>query len=177
MSVADLLAITERTGLGVATIMARRGVEADAIGASLGCTVVDGPVVSGSRELVLLGTGPGMWLAVAETVEPDWADDLAARLGAQASVSDQTGGYAVHRIAGPQARRLLQRGMAIDLHPAALAGDAVITTSVAHIGVTVWPSAEGEGFDLAVFRSFSHSLLEWLAAAARDGQAIIENRG
>lgn len=165
---ADLLAIEERIGLGMATIMARREVGADAIGALLGCTVVDGPVVSGSRELALLGTAPGVWLAVAEAAGPDWSSDLATRLGAHASVSDQTGAYAVYRIAGPHARRVLQRGMAIDLHPSALARDAVIATVIAHIGVTVWPCANGDAFDLAVFRSFAHSLREWLAAAAGD---------
>lgn len=175
---ADKVTIGERTGLGMATIMARREVAARAIAEALGCPVVDGPILSGSHGLALVGTGPGTWLAVAEGAGPDWADDLAARLGGLASVSDQTGGYVVYRIDGPDARRLLQRGMAIDLHPSALAADAVMTTAIAHVGVTVWPCADGTAFDLAVFRSFAHSLREWLAAAAQNGQATtMANRG
>ena len=85
---ADQTILKQRTGFGLATVMARKGVDASAIGASLGLPARDGPfwtrseAVGGGRPLggeaiTLLGTGAGSWLAHAEQAPADWAEGAA----------------------------------------------------------------------------------------------------
>ena len=76
--------MTERTGLSLATVMARKGADHAAILAAAGCEMIP--------------TGPGTWLAIGKV-------DVPPHL---AAVSDQTGGYRVYRFTGPAARALLQ---------------------------------------------------------------------
>lgn len=164
---ADIIAIEERTGLGLATVMARKAVDPAAIGTALGIALGTGPCCSAGGGLALLGTGPGAWLALAEDAPPDWAAKLGDRLGALASVSDQSGGYAVFRLAGTGARAVLQRGAAIDFHPAAFAPGAVATTVIAHIGVIIRQIDDAPTYDVALFRSFAGSFRHWLDATAK----------
>lgn len=152
-------------GLAIAAVMARKGVDAAAIGASLDVALIDGPVLSRGSDMLLVGTGPGYWLAIAESAAPDFASALAARLTGLASISDQSSGYSVTRIAGEGARRLLQRGAAIDLHPAAFAAGSVATTIIAHIGVILWQVDDAPTYDIATFRSFAGSFSHWLDRA------------
>lgn len=159
---ADSLAIEERTGCGLATVMARKGVAPAAIGAQLGVDLRDGPHCSVGDGIVLLGTGPGNWLAQAETAPADWAAGLRDRLGSLASVSDQSGGYVVFRLSGPGARTVLQRGAAIDFHPAAFAAGAVAATVIAHVGVVIRQVDDAPTYDVALFRSFAGSFRHWL---------------
>jgi sarcosine oxidase gamma subunit len=54
--------------------------------------------------------GPDVWLGFAPTGGPGWARDLAAHLSGQAWVVDQSGGYRLFGLTGPDAARLLQKG-------------------------------------------------------------------
>lgn len=162
---ADPVVVEQRSGFALATVMARKGVAAVAIGAALGVELRDGPCCSMGAGLVLLGTGPGSWLAYADTAPADWAAGLRERLGPLASVSDQSGGYAIFRLSGPGARTVLQRGAAIDFHPAAFAAGAVATTVIAHIGVVIRQVDDAPTYDVALFRSFAGSFRHWLDTA------------
>ncbi len=159
---ADAVALEQRSGFGLATVMARKGVDPAAIGAALGVDLRDGPSCSAGDGIVLLGTGPGSWLAHTDTAPADWAAGLRERLGALASVSDQSGGYAIFRLSGPGARRVLQRGASIDFHPAAFAPGAVAVTVIAHIGVVIRQVDDAPTYDVALFRSFAGSFRHWL---------------
>jgi methylglutamate dehydrogenase subunit D len=165
--VADPLALARhhRDGLAIAAIMARKGIDAAAIGAALDLTLSDGPMLSRGSDMMLVGTGPGCWLAIAEGAAPDFAATLATRLSGLASISDQSSGYSVKRIAGDGARRLLQRGAAIDLHPSVFAAGSVATTVIAHIGVILWQVDDAPTYDIATFRSFAGSFDHWLEQA------------
>src|ERR1700742_2615577 len=98
-SVADLTA-SIREGVGLAAILSRKGASAEAVGAVLGLEPPQAPRLAGHGSLQLIGTGPENWLALAPGLDPDWAADLAARLSGLASVSDQSGSYAIFRIGG-----------------------------------------------------------------------------
>ncbi len=154
--------VVERSGFGLATVMARKGVDPAAIGAALGVDLRDGPRCSTGAGLVLLGTGPGSWLAHVDAASADWAAGLRDRLGALASVSDQSGGYVVFRLSGAGARTVLQRGAAIDFHPAAFAAGAVAATAIAHIGVVIRQIDDAPTYDILLFRSFAGSFRHWL---------------
>jgi sarcosine oxidase subunit gamma len=144
--VADFTMI-ERTGLALATVMARKGADHAAILTAADCAMIP--------------TGPGTWLAEGD------AELLAVRLVGLAHVSDQSGGYIVHRFAGPAARALLQKGVAIDLDPSAFGPGSAAVTGIAHIGVIIWQVDDAPTYDLALFRSFAGSFHHWVAAAAQ----------
>lgn len=157
---AERLTIEQREGLRFASVMARKGVTATRIGEALGLAIAEGPRVSGDADLALIGTGPGTWLALGSI------EALRARLESLASLSDQSGGYAVFRLSGEGARTVLQRGAAIDFHPSAFATGSVATTVIAHIGVIIWQVDDQPAYDGAVFRSYADSFRHWLDLAA-----------
>ncbi len=163
---AEAMLIEERTGFGLATVMARGGVTPAAIPGALGLPALDGPRVSRDGARALIGTGPGAWLAHADDAAPDWADDLRTRLDGLASVSDQSGSYTILRLSGSGARTLLQRGAAIDFHPDAFGPGSVAVTVIAHIGVIIWQVDALPTYDVAVFRSFGPSFRHWVQATA-----------
>ena len=164
---AEVCALDELTGFGLATVMARKTVDAAAVGERLGVEAPDGPFWRQGEGIALLGTGRGTWLAYAEQAAPDWAATLQGRLGPLASVSDQSSGYRMFRLSGSGARGLLQRGAAIDFHPASFGPGSVATTVIAHIGVIVWRLADEDPvYHLAVFRSLAGSFRHWYDANA-----------
>ncbi|MCB2049033.1 MAG: sarcosine oxidase subunit gamma [Novosphingobium sp.] len=162
----EALTVSERTGLGIATVMARRGVDAAAIGAVLGCALPGGPGWRNGGDLSAIGTGPGTWLVMTETGSGDFAEDLTQRFRGLASVTDQSSAYAVFRLSGHDARTLLQRGVSIDLHPAAFAPGSAATSMISHIGVIFWQMDDAPTYEVAVFRSLAGSFRHWLDSVA-----------
>jgi methylglutamate dehydrogenase subunit D len=164
--VASSLTVTERPTMAIATIMGRKGIGPEAIGSAIGASPPKGPTrVEGDR-LALIGTGPNTWLALTDAPEPGWSSKLADKLAGLASVSDQSGGYALFRIAGKDARRILQRGAFVDLHPNVFRTGSVATTVIAHIGVILWQLDDAPTFEVATFRSYAFSFRRWLDATA-----------
>lgn len=158
--------MTECRNFGLATVMLRKHAGHAALGATLQLTLPTGPTWAAGNGLVMIGTGPGVWLAFAEEPSPRWPAELAERLAETASVSDQSGGYVIFRIAGAPARQLLQRGAYIDLDPSAFGAGSVATTVIAHIGVIIWQTDDVPTFHVALFRSFAASFREWVDAAS-----------
>ena len=115
--------IQERSGLGLATVAARKGQAAalkQAVAGGYGVELPDSSRVAHGSTVSFIGYGPGQWLAVSETLGNDTlARDLAQRLKGLASISDQSGGRTVLRISGPRARDVLAKGLPIDLDPRA----------------------------------------------------------
>jgi heterotetrameric sarcosine oxidase gamma subunit len=163
--VAEALEITEREGVALATIMARKGVAIAALGARLGLTPPTTPRAACDGATTLIGIGPGAWLAVAEDGRAGWADRLRDTLAGIGSVSDQTAGYTVLRMSGGGAQELLQKGAFVDLDPAAFGVGAAAVTVIAHIGVILWKVDDTPTFDVALFRSFTDSFRDWIAAS------------
>ncbi len=158
------IAIVELTGFGLATIVARKGVETLQIGEALGVDITAGPQSSGGEGLTMLGTGPRQWLAYAEIGDTDWIETLSDRLGGLGAAIDQSSAYVLFNLTGTDARRLLQKGLSIDLAPAAFPPGAVAVSVIAHIGV-IAHHVEPDTFRLAIFRSFAESFRRWLDAA------------
>lgn len=163
---AEALTIETRSGFGLATITARKGVAAGAIGQALGLAAPAGPVRTAAEGIMLLGIGPGTWLVLAENASPFRVDDLRQRLTGLAAVSDQSGACVVLRLSGVGANIALRRGVSIDLDPAAFRPDAVVVTAIAHIGVTFWQVDAVPTYDIAVPRSFIGSFRHWLDVTA-----------
>lgn len=150
----------------VATVAARKGAVAatiERLGALLGTVPQDRPVAVAGGGVTLVGTGPGRWTAVSESVA-----DLEAALGPAlvgvAAVIDQSGGQIAFEITGPGVDDLLAALVAIDLDPAVFPVGAAATTSVAHVGVTLW---RGEtAWTFLVGRSFAVAFERAVVASA-----------
>jgi sarcosine oxidase subunit gamma len=171
--------LTERVDLGLATTMARKGQPAELRSAVLAAYGIDLPDTSrhvAGHSVALIGTGPGQWLATSEALANGaLADDLAAKLKGLASVSDQSDGRAIVRIAGPRARDVLAKGLPIDLHPSVFAPSSAATSFIALIGVTLWQVDDAPAYDIAVFRSLAGSFWKWLTdSAAEFGYEVTE---
>ncbi|KAB0683001.1 sarcosine oxidase subunit gamma [Aureimonas leprariae] len=163
--------MTERVGLGIATLTARKDRTADlaeALRTAHGVDLQSGPKVSRAGSLAFVGTGPDTWLAVCEDGGWRFARDLARAVEGRGSVCDQSSGYGVLRLSGPNVRDTLAKGVPIDLHPAAFApGDAAVTLA-SHVGIVLWQVDEAPTYDVAVFRSFAASFAHWLVASAEE---------
>ncbi|WP_174284791.1 sarcosine oxidase subunit gamma [Sphingomonas bacterium] len=162
----DSLTVEPRDRLGIASVMARKGIASAAIGTRLGIEMSDRPraIVTGGRTVV--GTGPGTWLLIEEDAAPDFTETLQQVLAGLAGVSDQSSGYVVQRFSGPGARTLLKRGAAIDFDTEAFATGSAATTVIAHIGVILWQVDDRPSYDVATFRSYAHSFRHWVDETA-----------
>ena len=99
-------------------------------------------------------------------------DDLAEELrrsldgysGAAASIGN---GTSVIEASGPQARRFLAKGTAIDLHPGVFAIGRCAVTGFGKVRVTLW-RLEADRYALLIGRSFARSVWDWAVDGARE---------
>lgn len=154
-------------GLGIATLIVADGggpALAAALRDRLGIAPPATPLIRRSASRALAWAGPDRWMLIT-----DAHADLASAcdgLGALAAVSDQSDGWAALRVSGPNVRRMLAKGVMLDLHPSAFQDGAVALTAVSHINVMIW--REGETFTLLAPRSMAGSFWSWLAASAAE---------
>jgi sarcosine oxidase subunit gamma len=124
-----------------------------------------------------LGIGPGRWLAIGERT--DFVSGLARDLDRVAAVVDQSDGLALIEIAGPKARRALEKGLPIDLDASVFPFNAVAASAIAHVGVTIWRAGEGGDdeaprFVIAISRSLAGSFARWLMESAAEFGLSVE---
>jgi heterotetrameric sarcosine oxidase gamma subunit len=158
------VAIAERDGLGLATILVRKG-RGDALAFRLrerfGIELPGGPRRATGGDVSIAGTGPGAWLAARENGENAFASSLRDAIGDLASVVDQSDGLGVLRVSGPKIREALCKLAFIDLDPRAFRVGDVAATPLGHIGATLWrlhDAADGSAaFEIAIHRSFAAS--------------------
>jgi sarcosine oxidase subunit gamma len=148
----------------IVQVLARRG-QADRVADALGG--LPGPGASlGTRFGTALWLQPGVW-AVARPRGPEGelATRLAAAVGTAALVVDQTHGRCTIGIEGASARRMLAKGIRIDLHPRVFAVGAAAVTECAHLGVALHRPAE-DRYELIVLATFARELWHWVCEAA-----------
>lgn len=163
------LRLSLRDGVGLATVIASDGQE-DAVGRILtdrfGWSLPDIGAANLVGERGLVWSAPGQWLAVAETRAG--LHGLAEALRGVAAVTDQSDGRAVVRVSGRQARAMLVKGVALDLHPRAFRPGQAAVTNIAHINAQIWQRDEAPTYDITVARSFAGSFWSWLTHAAAE---------
>lgn len=161
--------VTPREGLALASVTAVDGAEdrlAVAIQTRFGLSLPEPGAALFSGETGLIWSGPGQWLALGPARGD--LDGLGAALSGLAAVADQSDGRALLRLSGPEARRVLEKGVSVDLHPRAFGPGRTAVTAVAHIGVQLWQRDDRPTYELAVARSFAGSLWSWLEEAAAE---------
>ncbi len=164
------IAITELSGVALASLIARRGRQAelrDAVRDRFVAELPMTPRISEGGRPTFIWAGPERWLVASPVFAPD---DLVASLracaDASAAICDQSDGRILVRVSGPSARGALARGFPIDLHPSVFKpGDTAITT-VAHITCQIWQIDDTPTYEIAVPASFAASFRRWLAGAA-----------
>jgi sarcosine oxidase subunit gamma len=167
--------VADRDGLGVATVLVRRGRLAaltQRVRERFGIELPRGPQRIAAGNIAFAGTGPEAWLATGEQHGNAFGLALKEALGDTASVADQSSGYAVLRMTGPKLRETLAKVLPIDLHPRAFAPGAVASTTASHVGATLWrleDAADGSPvFEIAVFRSLAGSFWHILTHSAAE---------
>lgn len=163
------IVLSEPAGLGIAALF-KTGVASilsdERIGRVMELVPPARPAVVADRDRSILATGPGAWLVLRENAPADWANELEAAVADAAAVVDQSSAYAVLRLEGDVAWRLLAKGAFIDLDPQAFSPGKAVTTVIAHIGVILWRRPDVAAFEIAVFRSYAGSFWHWLKTAA-----------
>jgi len=166
----NALTVTERAGLALALITARRGTRdacIDRLRTSYDLAAPTTTKIVRGRTLSLSWAGPESWLAIAS----DWPDlepDLKAVLGNAASVVDLSDARIILRIAGPKASALLAKGVSIDLHPGVLKPGDTAMTLLAHVAIQLWLVDDSPTFDVAVPRATVRDVIHWLTASAAE---------
>jgi methylglutamate dehydrogenase subunit D len=169
--------VRERASLVFAMIEARKG-RADALTdrcASLfGVTPPAGPRSASQGGLTFLGLGPARWLVVGDELRIDLPDELTDRLHELAFVIDQSDGLAALRVTGSKARATFAKGLPVDLNPEAFGRDAVASSAIAHMGVTIWRAEGEDAFDIVLYRSLAASFWHWLSRSAAEFGLVVE---
>lgn len=167
--------VSVRDGLGLATVLVRKGKRAalaERVRQNFGIELPNGALRAVSGDVAWAGTGVGAWLATHDTAGNAFAAQLRHALGDVASVSDQSDGYAVLRLSGPNIRDALCKLVPVDLHPRAFPIGQVAVTMAAHIGTTLWrleDSPERHAvYELVLFRSLAASLWHALCESAAE---------
>lgn len=172
----DGVSATERVGLGLATIMLRRGKSCELlqqVKRCIGIELADAPARYWFNQKSFIGTGNGKWLAVFEAAAPSFVENLQLELKGLASVVDQSHAFGVLRLSGPALPATLEKGVQIDLSPDAFPVGYAAVTNIARLGVNLWKVDDAPTFDIAITRSVAGSFCHWLeASAAIHGLAV-----
>jgi methylglutamate dehydrogenase subunit D len=117
----------------------------------------------------LLQVGPERWLVVDHR---DRLEGLAASLAGAADagfvVTDLSQARTVLRIAGRQARDVLAKGCALDLHPGVFPVGSCAATSVAGLAAVLVAVNGTPTYDLHVARTCGQYVWEWTCEAAAE---------
>lgn len=165
----------DRDGLGIASVLARRG-RNDVLAATcqrrFGLDLPLGPRRASGGDIAFIATGPSAWLATREGGANRLVAELTDAVGDCAAISDQSDGQAVLRLSGPRTREMLCKLVPIDFHPRAFEVGDVAVTIAAHMGATLWrlpDEPKGHAvYDIAVYRSLAASFWSALSESAAE---------
>ena len=168
--------VTERDGLGVARIEARRGQAAEVaqlLQAKWDITPANAPRRVSRGEVAIGGIAPNIWIAVHERTGNAFAQSLQPLLSPCAAVADQSDAYVIFRLTGPMVRETLARLVPIDVHPRSFKVGDIAQTVCGYMSVTLWrldDSGPGDPvFEMWGARSFAGSLRDAISHSAVEG--------
>jgi sarcosine oxidase subunit gamma len=153
------------------TLRAETGTEASgAASATLGLPLPVVPNTTRSRRgLSVLWMGPDEWLIVSEQDGKIDQPALERALeGHHATVVDVSAQRTVIEVAGVDARELLLKGCALDLHPQTFAVGRCAQTNLARTQVVLLSHDREPVYRVFVRASFAEYLAEWLIDAAAE---------
>lgn len=164
------LEASERTGVTVTHVAARRGARAsldDAARAVFGVSLPSSPKAVEAKGALIVWTGPDQWLIVQkDETGLDHYAELAKAFNGLASLVDVTDSRTIFRIAASRPFETLLRSMGIDFHDNSFRPGDVAITHVSHLGVIVWRLPDGTAYDFACARTYSRDFADWLRKTA-----------
>lgn len=117
----------------------------------------------------IIWLGPDEWLVVTEVgTESPLAALETALSGTFATLVDLSDNYACITISGENARRVLQKGWTVDLHPRAFAPGQCAQSALAHAQVVLHQTDETPSYALYVRPSFARYTWDWLVDASAE---------
>lgn len=172
---AGAVTATERDGLGIARVTARRG-QLEALGRRVherfGIALPDGPRRLCSGEVAVAGIGPESWLLTCESGGNAFAAGVRDALRGHAAVVDLSDAYLVLRLTGARLREALAKLVPLDVHERSFRTGDVAQSVAGHMAVMLWRLEDSRGeavFELCAGRSVAHSLYR----AIRDSAAQV----
>jgi heterotetrameric sarcosine oxidase gamma subunit len=163
--------VEERAGRGIVHCAALRGQAErvrDAVRSHAAIILPERPQRVVAGELAALWCGPAQWLVVAEGARAESLEaDLSSVLAGLAAVAGIGDGRAVLRIAGPSARRVLAKGVGLDLDPSVFGPGATALTMASLIDVQL-SCLGADVYEIMLFRGFAGSFWHWLEESALD---------
>ena len=167
----ERIRLTEVPFLTQLTLRATPGTPgAEAAARALGTPLPTAPnttTVSGDVEVLWMG--PDEWLVVAPAGGKALRDALEQALGGgDATVVDVSAQRTVIEVAGADARDVLLKGCALDLHPRAFGAGRCAQTLVARAQVVLVARTDEPAYRVLVRASFAEYLAEWLLDAAAE---------
>jgi sarcosine oxidase subunit gamma len=164
--------ISERLGLALMSIMARKGQSKDLSARIKDRFGIDLPVTprrAGDDSIHFIWCGPGRWLAGASSEAPHHFErSLRETLSGFAAVSNQSDSRSIIRVSGAKAREMLAKGVPLDLDPRVFGPGDTSMTVVAHINMHFWQHDATPTYHFAVFRSLAASFCQWLLDASAE---------
>ena len=121
-----------------------------------------GSARAGARTTVLRLSLDQYWVA---TRDASLVGDLARAIPSSVACVTPLTSRVRLTVEGPQARALLCKAIALDLHPRRFVVGRVVQTELLHSGIVLLRAGESR-FDLYLLRSFAASIWDWLIDAA-----------
>jgi methylglutamate dehydrogenase subunit D len=175
---------TERDGLGIARIAARRGQSANLVERFRARFGIEPPHASrraSGGDVAIAGVAPQTWLATCENAGNAFAASLPSLLGDCASVADQSDAYVILRLAGPKVRDSLAKSIPIDTHPRSFQVGDVAQTVCGYMSVMLWRLEDtphgGATFEVWAGRSLAISLHRAISHGAAEFGFVREPSG
>jgi len=161
--------VCEVSGTGLASMIARKGCTPALVAAvreRFKCELPLLPRRVEAAEFAFVWTGHEQWLVSGRDQSAGAIEQPLDALRRLAAICDLSDSRAIVRVSGPQARRTLAKGIAIDLHPRAFKTGDCAVTMIGHIGAVLWQVDDMPSYDIAVFRSLAGSFWHWLTESA-----------
>ena len=124
--------------------------------------------LAGLPEVAARFAGPGEWLVVSEARGADaLARELAALDPQRLSFAEQGDGRVALRLSGPNARAILSKCVAVDLHPAAFAEGRAGNMLFCHVGANLARTGP-DSFEIVLMRSYAGFAFDELMEMGRE---------
>jgi sarcosine oxidase subunit gamma len=135
-----------------------------------GIALPDLPNTTAGEDPKVFWLGPNEWLLVgAAGAVVGYSTALEKALQREfAAINDLSGGLVCYRLSGNRACDLLAGGCTLDLHAPVMDSGKCAQSGLAKASVLLSGSAQGNGYDIIVRRSFSDYLWQWLVHAGRN---------
>lgn len=153
------LTLALRRNVAVASVMVRKGQMrrlSQRVSEVFDLLLPESPRRSAEGDVAFVWAGPDHWLAIANDVAGDTFERrLRVELAGLSSISDQSDGRTLIRLAGRRVRDVLAKRLMIDLHPRVFGPDDAAVTTMAHCTVHIWQLDAAPTYEIAISRSLA----------------------